>query len=133
MNETKLIEEKYEGNVIHRNEILSPSSTIIVDAIGRLNGRDRSSMMIIAGDRMLFMGGGLNNCYVCEIAVDTDREFLRLVHPDRADSEKIKLIVGGQSVFRNIRQCCTRDEVNSAANNFTFGTSLVDSVVWERK
>jgi hypothetical protein len=131
---TKLFEEWYVHNKLQRTEIARPSPSDISAAIGRMDGKQRTMILIDDGaGRLLTVGGGNEGNFVVEIAEHIDKNFLLLTRRDRSDDAEVKLVVGGQCAFYSLRHCCNEDEANSAAASFLDTGALPVHLFWKTR
>jgi hypothetical protein len=128
MTESRYVGVNDEGTTLEIDD-----ARIAMDAVERLNGRDRS--LVLLDDRngqCLMIGGGNDGRYVISFAINIDEEIYIAADGTQDRDTMLKVVCGGQSGIFSARNCMQQEAALEAAREFVETASRSSKVVWER-
>lgn len=110
----------------------------VVKALNRLDGVSKIDVFLsknpfVGNDSHLpqmCISGGVEGVYFCSF--ENDEDLYRLVQPNLPD-ESIDLLLGGQEVFFDKRECVGLDHLIKAVKTFTEKGERDQSLVWVKE
>jgi hypothetical protein len=134
MYKCRLIEDRYVGV---RNEAItreSADASSVLDAVTRLNGRDRSLVSLEGfDDNSLTIGGGTEGRYTVTFAVNIDQEFFGAIDERQAGDLEIDMVIGGQGTTLPLKDCVDLAAALEAARFFVENGKMAPNLQWEKK
>jgi hypothetical protein len=110
----------------------NPTWPQIRDAILQLNGKDKTLLILGAGDPVPHMGiGGGGGSFICYVTED-NRAFHNLENPS-AGEDLVSLIAGGQRSDYRARLCVDAETVLKAARVYSETGQLEPALSWARQ
>ena len=111
-------------------EIMGATWDQIECAIKRMNGYDRSLVMLRRGPSHMGIGGGLNSRFVVYVTSD-NLHHQTAVNPLAPADEMIEMVCGGQPTEKEGRLCVDAGAALAAAKEFAGRGKLAETVTWE--
>lgn len=114
---TKVFEEDWQGTSSTDSEWICSNVEEVLQAVRRLNGRNKTLIELIVDEATyLTVGGGNEGRYVCYIT--SGEQMHNLVNPDALPGEQTVIVAGGQRGEYDAKLCCGIEEVMRAVQYF---------------
>jgi len=111
----------------------NPTWPQVRDAILQLNGKDKTLLILGAGNPVPHMGiGGGGGTFICYVTED-NRAFHNLENPAKGEDDLVSLIAGGQRSDYRARLCVDAETVLKAAQVYSETGQLDPTLPWARQ
>ena len=126
----KVFEDDWEGTRSNDSEWACVGINEVLQAINRLNGRNKTLVELIVDDaKYLTIGGGNEGRYVCYITIG--QRMHNLLNPNAVPEGRVMIVAGGQQGDYEGRLCCNLEAVRKAVEYFAFHAKLNPDQNWE--
>lgn len=114
----KVFEDDWEGTSSNNREWSCVSLEEVLEAVQRLNGRNKTLVELIVDDaNYLTIGGGNEGRYVCFITAG--EQMHNLLTPIMPSNERAMIVAGGQPGEYDGKLCCDIEAVLKAVEYFS--------------
>ena len=130
----RIIEDNWSG--VKTADVKYECSSVeqVVAAVRKLNGRNKTSIYLLAdGEKSLTVSGGNDGRYIAFLTIGTDDEFYNLVALTHCKDQMMEVVTGGQKGMHPARQCIDLETVLEAAQRFALDGSMSPMLTWERQ
>ena len=111
----------------------NPTWEQIEEALLELNGKDKTLLIIAAGDPVPHMGiGGGDGKYIC-YATEDNSSFDNLENPLAGEGEFVSMVAGGQRSDYRAALCVGLDTVVKAAKTYAESGKLEAGLHWKHQ
>lgn len=131
MEISPIFEERRHGVRALVDEIPSPSHGDLLDAIDRLDGKNRSSAVFVVDDQTTFTVGGGSGIYVVFVSLGEDAEIYTLNDPRKEGCGEVEIVCGGQLGIYPASQGVNRETTVRALIYFAEHGAVDPELKWQ--
>ena len=132
-NRLKAEDLTYADETLYKREVENPSWEMIKDAITRLDGDKRSTVVVGPSnlhEGFMVIGGGESGVYVCFV-IDKDGTEINLLNPSEESDENMSVFMGETSI-RSKKEAVDLETVLRVAKTYSASGKLDESLHWRR-
>lgn len=113
-----IISDKWFGRKVENEEMPCQSVDEALEALRRLNGKDRTQVLFQGADKALMIGGGNEGRYSVVIVVGEDERFYTLTDATNEGHGDVTIVTGGQAGSFPANQCIGLEDSLKAVRDF---------------
>lgn len=129
---TKAYSDRRVGAKNQPVTVQNPTLQQVTDAIYRLDGKERTELILSGDKRELTISGGNDGRYIAFISANSDEAFYNLINPQGSPDVELRVVTGGQVGTYPSRNVVTLSDILGAATSF-YETGEAAALPWEKQ